>query len=100
MNQKRHLTDDDWNNIREKHAKFTPEEARAWIRKVMGPPRRTLEGQEKENVWLMIQLIDEPTSASNNQRTITEVYHINRKEYHVTYFDGDYFEIDEMLADD
>jgi hypothetical protein len=97
---KKHLTSDDWNAIREKHAKMTPEEAKAWIRKVMGPPRRTLEGQEKDNVWLMIQLIDEPTSASNNQRTITEVYHLNQKEYHVTYFDGDDFEIHEISPDD
>ena len=100
MNQKRHLTATDWNSIRAKHAAMTPEEAKAWIRKVMGPPRRTLEGQEKDNVWLMIQLIDEPTSCSNNQQTITEVYHLNQKEYHVTYFNGDYFEIDEMLPND
>lgn len=79
---------------------MTPEELKAFLRKVMGPPYRTLEGQEKENVWLMIKLIDEPTSASNNQRTITEVYHLNQKEYHVTYFDGDEFEINEMLPDD
>jgi hypothetical protein len=79
---------------------MTPEELKSFLRKVMGPPRRTLEGQEKDNVWLMIQLIDEPTSASNNQRTITEVYHLNQKEYHVTYFDGDDFVIDEMLSDD
>lgn len=100
MNTNRHLTTEDWDSIRAKHAAMTPAEARAWIRKVMGPPRRTLEGQEKENVWLMIRLIDEPTSASNNQHTITEVYHLNQKEYRVTYFDGDYFEIDEMLPDD
>lgn len=80
--------------------KLSPEELKVLLRKVMGPPRRTLEGQEKENVWLMIQLIDEPTSTSNNQRTITEVYHLNQKEYRVTYFDGDDFEIDEMLPDD
>ena len=77
-----------------------PIKLKKFLRAVMGPPRRTLEGQEKENVWLMIQLIDEPTSASNNQRTITEVYHLNQKEYHVTYFDGDDFVIDEMLPDD
>ena len=79
---------------------MSPEELKVFFRKVMGPPRRTLEGQEKDNVWLMIQLIDEPTSASNNQRTITEVYHLNQREYHVTYFDGNDFEIDEMLPDD
>ena len=77
-----------------------PAELKKFLRKVMGPPRRTLEGQEKENVWLMIQLIDEPTSASNNQHTITEVYRINQKEYHVTYFHGDHFDIAEMLPDD
>jgi hypothetical protein len=77
-----------------------PTRLKAFMRSVMGPPSRVLEGQEKENVWLMIQLVDEPTSASNNQRTITEVYHLNQKEYHVTYFDGDDFEIAEMLPDD
>jgi hypothetical protein len=79
---------------------MSPEELKAFLRKVMGPPRRTLEGTEKEKVCLMIQLIAEPTSSSNNQRTITEVYHLNQKEYHVTYFDGEHFEIDEMLPDD
>jgi hypothetical protein len=79
---------------------MTPDEARAFIRKVMGPPRRTLEGQEKENVWLMILLQDEPDECTNNQRTITEVYKINQKEYHVTYFDKDDFEIKEMLEDE
>lgn len=100
MNQKRHLTAEDWDSIRTKHEAMTPAEARAWIRKVMGPPRRTLEGQEKDNIWLMINLIDEPTEFSNNQHTITEVYHINQKEYHVTYFEGDHFEINEILPDD
>jgi hypothetical protein len=79
---------------------MTPDEARAFIRKVMGPPRRTLEGQEKENVWLMILLQDEPDECTNNQRTITEVYKINQKEYRVTYFDKDEFEIEEMLKDE
>jgi hypothetical protein len=77
-----------------------PIKLKKFLRAVMGPPRRTLEGQEKENVWLMIQLINKPTSASNNQQTITEIYHLNQKEYHITYFAGDCFEIDEMLPDD
>jgi hypothetical protein len=79
---------------------MTPDEARVFLRKVMGPPSRTLEGQEKENVWLMILLQDEPDECTNNQRTITEVYKINQKEYHVTYFDKDDFEIKEMLEDE
>lgn len=100
MNTKRHLTDDDWKAIREKHAKFTPEEARAWIRKVMGPPRRTLEGQERENVWLMILMQDKPDSFSNNQHSITEVYKINQREYHVHYFTEEKPIIEELLDDD
>ena len=76
---------------------MTPEQARAWIRKVMGPPRRTLEGQERENVWLMIMLQDEPDSSSNNQHSITEVYKINQKVYHVHYFSGEEPEIEEIL---
>jgi hypothetical protein len=79
---------------------MTPDEARVFLRKVMGPPSRRLEGQEKENVWLMILLQDEPDECTNNQRTITEVYKINQKEYHVTYFDKDDFEIEEMLKDE
>lgn len=100
MNQKRHMTEDDWKAIREKHAAMTPEEARAWIRKVMGPPRRTLEGQERENVWLMILLQDEPNECSNNQHSITEVYKINQREYHVHYFSQEEPIIEEIMQDD
>jgi hypothetical protein len=77
-----------------------PVELKRFLRAVMGPPYRTLEGQEKENVWLMIQMINTPYSVSNNQSTITEVYHLNQKEYHVTYFAGEDYVIDEMLTDD
>ena len=77
---------------------MTPEEARAFIRKIMGPPRRTLEGQERNNVWLMLQLV-EPISESNNQRTITEVYKINQTEYHVHYGLEDEPVIEEILDD-
>ena len=65
---------------------MTPEEAMSFIRKVMGPPRRVLEGQEKENVWLMVLMQDEPNVSTNNQHSITEVYRINQREYHVHYF--------------
>ena len=79
---------------------MTPDEARAFIRKIMGPPRRTLEGQERENVWLMILMQDEPDESSNNQHSITEVYNINQKTYHVHYFSGEEPEIEEILKDD
>lgn len=93
------MTNDPYGDFVNKLSK-DPVKLKEFLRAVRGAPRRTLQGQEKDNVWLMIQLIDKPTSASNNQRTITEVYHINQKEYHVTYFDGDVYEIDLMLPDD
>lgn len=82
-----------------KQPNMTMEEARAFIRKVMGPERRRLEGQERDNVWLMMQLVD-PTSSSNNQRTATDVYMINQKEYHVTYMLEDEPVIEEILPDE
>ena len=79
---------------------LTPEEARAFIRRIIGPDRRLLEGQERENVWLMILLQDEPDEVSNNQRTITEVYKINQTEYHVTYGLEEKPIIEEVLKDE
>lgn len=79
---------------------MSKEEAKAFLRKVMGPPTRTLEGQERENVWLMILMQEEPTECSNNQHSITEVYKINQREYHVHYFSGEEPIIEEVLNDD
>ena len=76
---------------------MTPEEARAFLRKVMGPPKRTLEGSERENIWLMIQLRGKPDEFSNNQRSITEVYKFNQREYHVHYGIEDDPIIEEIL---
>lgn len=87
-------------NNKEHASKMTKEAARAFIRKIMGPPSRTLEGQERENVWLMILMQDTPNEFSNNQRTITEVYKINQKEYHVTYNLEDEPIIEEILNDE
>ena len=78
---------------------MTPEEAQAFIRKIMGPPRRVLEGKELEHVWLMIQLRDEPDEFSNNQRSICEVYKMNQREYHVHYFEGETI-VEEILNDE
>ena len=65
--------------------KMTAEEAKAFVRKIMGPPRRSLEGKERDHIWTLLQL-REPTSQSNNQRSWTDVYHLNGKEYQVHYF--------------
>lgn len=66
---------------------LTPEEARAFLRKVMGPPTRHIEGQEKEHLLLMLALI-EPFKETNNQRSWTSYYMIGENEYHVTHWPG------------
>jgi hypothetical protein len=63
---------------------MSKEEAQAFIRKIMGPPKRQLEGKERENVWMLI-LMSEPVRESNNQRFWYEEYLIGNKRYDVTY---------------
>lgn len=60
-------------------------EAAAFIRRVMGPPKRTLEGKEREDILLLLSMI-EPYSTSNNQHSWTDCYMIGKAEYHVTSF--------------
>lgn len=60
------------------------ERAKAFIRRVMGPPRRTLEGKEREDIWLLIQM-SVPVRESNNQHTWTLEYLIGERRYNVTY---------------
>ena len=62
----------------------TKEEAQAFLRKVLGPPKRQLEGKERDNVWLLIQM-STPVKESNNQRFWNEEYLIGSKRYDVTY---------------
>ena len=63
---------------------LTPEQAKELVRKIMGPPKRQLEGKERENAWLLI-LMSTPVSESNNQRFWYEEYLIGGKRYNVTY---------------
>ena len=63
---------------------MSQEEARDFIRKVMGPPKRKLEGKERENIWLLIQM-STPINESNNQRFWHEEYVLGGKRYDVTY---------------
>ncbi len=63
---------------------MTPEEARKYIRKIMGPEHRELEGEEHDHTWLMLQFLD-PIRSSNNQRTSTDEYRVGDKNYHVHY---------------
>lgn len=72
-----------------------PVRLKAFLRKVMGPPRRVLEGDEYEKIATLISLMD-PYHSSNNQRTMTDRYRIGTKRYDVTYGVCDIPEIEEV----
>jgi hypothetical protein len=77
-----------------------PERLKAFMRSVMGPPMKTLEGKEKEQVVLLLQMI-EPFKETNNQQSWTDYYMIGETEYQVTYFPGaDEPIIDKVLPED
>ena len=77
---------------------MTPEEAKAFIRRIMGPPKRVLEGDEREHMLTVFRLI-EPIRTTNNQRSFTEEYVHAGKMYDVHYFEGE-TEVEEYLPDD
>jgi hypothetical protein len=85
-----HMTDADWAAVREKHA--------AWIRRVMGPPRRILEGAEREQVLTMLALIG-PTATTNNQRSRTEDFVQSGRHWCVTYFPNEEPVVEEIERD-
>lgn len=60
------------------------EEARSFLRRLAGPPRRELAGKEYDHIWTLLQLL-EPVAESNNQRTWTSEYRLNNVRYDVTY---------------
>jgi hypothetical protein len=78
---------------------MTPEQARAFIRKVMGPPKRTLAGKERDDILLLISMM-EPYSTSNNQHSWTECYMIGNADYHITTFPGEDVIVDLMLLEE
>ena len=77
---------------------MTPEQAKAFIRKVMGPPSQTLEGKEREQILLLLEMV-EPFKETNNQRSWTSYYMIGQTEYHVTSFENEII-VDKMLPDE
>jgi hypothetical protein len=93
-----HMTDADWAAVREKHAAMTPDEASAWIRRVIGPPRRVLEGAEREQVLTMLALIG-PTLTTNNQHSWSEDYVQSGRHWCVTYFPGNEVIVEEIERD-
>ncbi len=79
--------------------RLSDKQRKALIRQVMGPPHRTLEGQEREHVLLLLKLV-EPYKATNNQHSWTEYYRLNDREYHVTTFSADDIIVEEMLEEE
>lgn len=77
-----------------------PVKLKEFMRKVMGPPQRTLEGKDKENVLMLLSLTS-PYKETNNQQSWTDYYNVGGKEYHVTYFPGaDEPIVDEILPEE
>jgi hypothetical protein len=76
----------------------TKEEAQAFLRKVMGPPKRRLSGNEHDKVWLMLQMT-EPVRETNNQHSWCAEYNIGGILYDVHYFPDEEPFIEEYLND-
>ena len=80
--------------------KNDPKEAKRFLRAVMGPPYRTLEGKERDDILLLLSMI-EPFKETNNQSSWTSYYMIGKIEYHVTVFsEYSLAVVDEMLPED
>jgi hypothetical protein len=77
---------------------MTPAEARTWIRRVMGPPRRVLEGAEREQVLTMLALIG-PTATTNNQHSWAEDYVQGNHHWCVTHFPNQEAIVEEIERD-
>ena len=82
------MSDDDYiKHIREFHEKLRndPERLKEFMQKIIGPPKRRLEGEEHDRVWLMLQMT-EPVRETNNQHSWCAEYNIGGIMYDVHYF--------------
>jgi hypothetical protein len=75
----------------------TKEEAYDFLVRVgaIRPNERTLEGQEKADLLLILTLLT-PYETSNNQRFWTEHYQYGNNKYTITFFDENEYEIIEI----
>ena len=76
-----------------------PVKLKKFMRAVIGPSNRTLEGKEQQQVLLLLAMT-EPYEESNNQHSWTECYRIGQTEYRVTTFPGGDVIVDQMLPED
>jgi len=77
---------------------MTKDQAQAFLRRVMGPPRRVLEGTEREQVLTMLTLIG-PTATTNNQHSWSEDYVQSNHHWCVTYFPNEEPVVEEIERD-
>ena len=75
---------------------MTEQQAREFIRRVMGPQRRELEGEEREQVLLMLAMLGKPTSTSNNQHSYSEDYVHAGRHWCVTTWPNGYYTVEEI----
>jgi hypothetical protein len=75
-----------------------PIKLKEFMRSIMGPEQRIIEGQERDHLFTIFNLL-EPIEESNNQRSWTTVYEHAGKTYHYTIGDG-WDELAEILPDD
>lgn len=67
------------------------QEARAFLKRVIGPLRRELDGAERDQVLLMLAMLGKPTSTSNNQHSYSQEYeHAGRHWCVTTWPNGQY----------
>lgn len=64
--------------------RMSPEELKAFLRKISGPEVREIVGEERKHLLLILAL-KEPFNSSNNQRTWTDEYEHAGNTYHLTY---------------
>jgi hypothetical protein len=79
-------------------SKMAKSEALDFIRKIMGPPKRRLEGDEHDKVWLMLQMTA-PVRETNNQHSWCSEYNIGGIMYDVHYFPNEDPFIEQYLND-
>ncbi len=75
-----------------------PEKLNKFLRAVMGPSKRLLEGAERDHMLTVFKLI-EPARQTNNQRSFTDEYVHAGKMYDVTYFEDEVI-VEEYLEND
>ena len=71
-------------------------EAQAFVTKAMGPPRRELEGKEREQVLLMLAMLGDPAAVSNNQHSYSEDYVHAGGHWCVTTWPDGYYTVEEI----